>query len=121
MLLLQSSDSGDRPRGRLLLESSAKIAEQIGMAALQARIMLVLDESKSKPQPYPAGLTQREVEVLRLIANGVSKRVIAEQLFITQNTVANHVKSILDKSESTNRTEAAAFAIRTGLLAHTNE
>ncbi|NQW18023.1 MAG: AAA family ATPase [Chloroflexi bacterium] len=119
ILLLLSSDSGDRERGRLLLESARGIAEQIGMAGLLARITSIAELAVSKPQPYPAGLTQREVEVLRLIADGVSNRLISEQLFITQNTVANHVKSILDKTESVNRTEAAAFAIRTGLLTDT--
>jgi len=116
VLLPQSSDSGDRERGRLLLESSSEIAKQVGMASLVTRIASVVDESDSKPPPYPAGLTQREVEVFQLIANGVSNRVISEKLFITQNTVANHVKSILDKTQSANRTEAAAFTIRTGLL-----
>ena len=65
--------------------------------------------------PTPAGLTPREVEVLRLIASGRSNRDIAEQLFITSNTVANHVKNILSKTGSANRTEAAAFAVENGL------
>ena len=67
------------------------------------------------PRPLPAGLTVREVEVLRLIATGRSNRGIADELFITTNTVANHVKNILSKTDSTNRTEAAAFAVEHGL------
>ncbi len=63
------------------------------------------------PVPPPAGLTVREVEVLSLIASGRSNRAIADELFITTNTVANHVKNILSKTESANRTEAAAFAM----------
>jgi pimeloyl-ACP methyl ester carboxylesterase/DNA-binding CsgD family transcriptional regulator len=58
----------------------------------------------------PAGLTPREGEVLRLIASGRSNRDIASELFITTNTVPNHVKNILSKTGSANRTEAAAFA-----------
>ncbi|MBI4198643.1 MAG: response regulator transcription factor, partial [Chloroflexi bacterium] len=51
------------------------------------------------PAPaYPAGLTQREVEVLRLVVLGKSNREIAEALVLTRNTVANHVKRILDKT-----------------------
>ena len=66
--------------------------------------------------PAPAGLTRREVEVLKLIAAGRSNRDIAGELFITSNTVANHVKNILSKTGSSNRTEAAAFAVDKGLL-----
>ena len=69
------------------------------------------------PQPYPDGLTQREVEVLRLIAVGKSNRDIANALFVSPNTVANHVRSILTKTSTANRTEAAAYARRHDLLA----
>ena len=65
--------------------------------------------------PMPAGLTAREGEVLKLIASGRSNRDIAGELFITTNTVANHVKNILSKTDSANRTEAAAFAVANGL------
>jgi pimeloyl-ACP methyl ester carboxylesterase/DNA-binding CsgD family transcriptional regulator len=65
--------------------------------------------------PIPANLTPREVEVLRLLAAGQTNRDIAAELFITINTVANHVKNILSKTDSANRTEAAAFAGRHGL------
>ena len=64
---------------------------------------------------FPADLTLRETEVLRLIAAGHTNRDIADELFITTNTVANHVKNILSKTDSANRTEAAAFAVRHGL------
>jgi DNA-binding NarL/FixJ family response regulator len=61
-------------------------------------------------------LTQREVEVLRLIAIGKSNRDIANMLFVSPNTVANHVRSILTKTNTANRTEAAAYARRHDLL-----
>ena len=64
---------------------------------------------------HPDGLTPREIEVLRLIASGKSNQDIADEPFITQNTAANHVKNILGKTESANRTEAAAYAIVRGL------
>ncbi len=63
----------------------------------------------------PDGLTPREVEVLRLIANGRSNREIASELVISFNTVTNHVKNILGKTGCANRTEAAAYAIPRGL------
>jgi DNA-binding CsgD family transcriptional regulator len=65
--------------------------------------------------PIPADHTARESEVLQLIAAGLTNRDIAADLFITTNTVANHVKNILSKTESSNRAEAAAFAVRHGL------
>jgi pimeloyl-ACP methyl ester carboxylesterase/DNA-binding CsgD family transcriptional regulator len=61
------------------------------------------------------GLTPREIEVLGLIAEGKSNQEIASTLYLSLNTVANHVKSILSKTACTNRTEAAAFAIRNNL------
>ena len=64
---------------------------------------------------YPDGLTQREVEVLRHIIAGATNQDIADALFITTNTVANHVKNILSKSNTENRTGAAAYGIRQGL------
>ena len=60
-------------------------------------------------------LSEREVEVLRLLAQGKSNPQIAEALFITRNTVQNHVGSILTKTNLSNRTEAAVYAQQHGL------
>jgi DNA-binding NarL/FixJ family response regulator len=57
-----------------------------------------------------AGLTGREVEVLRLLAAGKTNRQIAATLFISPNTVSHHLRNIFAKSGATNRTQAAAFA-----------
>jgi DNA-binding NarL/FixJ family response regulator len=59
---------------------------------------------------YPAGLSEREVEVLRLIASGKSNSQIASELFISLNTVVRHVSNILTKTGLNNRTEAASYA-----------
>ncbi len=65
---------------------------------------------------YPDNLTGREVEVLRLIAAGRSNSQIGEELFISVKTVGNHVSSILSKAGVANRSEAAAYAVRQGLV-----
>jgi DNA-binding NarL/FixJ family response regulator len=64
---------------------------------------------------HPSGLSEREVEVLRLIAAGRSNQQIADELYISLNTVARHVAHILDKTGAVNRTGAAAYAFREGL------
>jgi NarL family two-component system response regulator LiaR len=63
-----------------------------------------------------ATLSDREVEVLKLIAEGLSNRQIAERLFISEKTVKNHVSNILDKLHVNDRTEAALAAVRHGLV-----
>lgn len=66
---------------------------------------------------WPAGLTTREVEVLRLVARGFSNREIAERLVISRKTAGNHVEHIYSKIGATNRARAALFAMRHGLMA----
>ncbi|MFD7023261.1 AAA family ATPase [Promicromonospora sukumoe] len=68
------------------------------------------------PARRPAGLTEREVEVLRLVAQGLSNREIARSLVISGNTAANHVRSILLKTGCENRTRAARYAATHDLL-----
>ena len=65
----------------------------------------------------PDGLTARETEVLRLLGEGLSNRDIAGRLVISENTAANHVRRILAKTGSENRTQAAMYAAAQGLLA----
>jgi len=64
----------------------------------------------------PAGLTQREVEVLRLLARGLSNKDIARQLVISPKTVGNHVEHIYTKIDASTRAAAGLFAMRHGLL-----
>jgi DNA-binding CsgD family transcriptional regulator/tetratricopeptide (TPR) repeat protein len=65
---------------------------------------------------FPDGLSQREVEVLRCLAKGYSNREIASELHIAQNTAANHVRNIMQKTSSVNRTQAAIYATRHSLV-----
>ncbi|CAL9380889.1 Transcriptional regulatory protein DegU [Nocardiopsis dassonvillei] len=61
-------------------------------------------------------LTPREAEVLKLVARSLNNRTIGERLFITENTVKNHVRNILEKLQVHSRTEAAIYAVRAGYL-----
>jgi DNA-binding CsgD family transcriptional regulator len=85
------------------------------MAALLGRIRR-LRAGPAKPIPLPDGLSPREAEVLSLLALGLSNRELAAALSISDHTAANHVKNILRKTGSVNRTEAASYAHRRGLV-----
>ncbi len=63
----------------------------------------------------PDDLSPREAQVLELVARGLSNREIGAELSISEHTAANHIRSILRKTESSNRTEAASYAHRHGL------
>jgi DNA-binding NarL/FixJ family response regulator len=66
---------------------------------------------------FPAGLTAREVEVLRLVASGATNRQIAELLHLSVGTVNSHLTNILNKIGCENRTAATTFALQHGLVA----
>jgi DNA-binding CsgD family transcriptional regulator len=105
--------------------SSARVDEQADHARDLAerhglvRVRRLLGEDGAHTAglgPGPDGLTTRELEVLRLIGRGRSNREIATDLFISEHTAANHVRSILMKTQSANRTAAARYAMRHRLL-----
>jgi DNA-binding CsgD family transcriptional regulator len=98
-----------------LLEEAVAIAERLGIRGLGERAGGLRAAAIPAAPAWPAGLTGREVEVLRLIAAGRSKRAIAEALFISPNTVLHHVSNIFTKTGAANRAEAAAYATRHGL------
>ncbi len=64
----------------------------------------------------PAGLTEREIEVLRLLARGLSNKEIAQRLVISRKTVGKHVEHIYAKIDTPNRAAASLFAAQHGLL-----
>jgi NarL family two-component system response regulator LiaR len=89
-----------------------------GQPSLEPSIALkVLQELSQPPQrpPMPEPLTEREMEVLRLLAQGKSNREIANQLVITELTVRTHVSNILGKLHLASRTQAALYALKEGL------
>jgi DNA-binding NarL/FixJ family response regulator len=71
------------------------------------------DNTQAVPGPR---LTAREMEVLRLVARGMNNRDIARELFISENTVKNHVRNILEKLQLHSRMEAVVYAVRAKLL-----
>lgn len=74
-----------------------------------------LDQSAPLPQTIE-GLSPRETEVLGLVTKGLTNKQIGGQLHIAENTVKNHLRNILDKLHLNNRAQAAAYAVRHGLI-----
>jgi DNA-binding NarL/FixJ family response regulator len=70
----------------------------------------------SEEESFYADLTDREQDVLRLIANGLSNSQIAEQLVISENTVKGHVSNILSKLHLADRTQVAVYAWQKGIV-----
>ena len=68
------------------------------------------------PADEEANLSPREDEVLRLVAQGATNREIADSLFISENTVKTHLRNIMDKLHLANRSQAAAYAVKRGLV-----
>jgi NarL family two-component system response regulator LiaR len=89
-----------------------------GESSLHPTIALKLIRELRQPSTLPPTddpLTDREVEVVKLVAQGLTNQEIAELLFISERTVGNHIGSILGKLHLANRTQAALYALRKGL------
>ncbi|MDX6521554.1 MAG: hypothetical protein QOF08_2159 [Gaiellales bacterium] len=101
---------GDRDQAEALLSEAASLAARIGMATLLGRIQAL--GARTPSSGGPDGLSPREVQILGLIARGLSNREIGRTLSISEHTAANHIRSILRKTGCANRTEAASYAHR---------
>jgi NarL family two-component system response regulator LiaR len=89
-----------------------------GEPSLHPSIALKLMRELNQPPDLPPTeepLTEREVEVLKLVARGLTNQEIAETLVISERTVGNHIGNILGKLHLANRTQAALYALRQGL------
>jgi len=94
--------------GRLLdLDAARRLFTQLDAQPYLARIE---QQSAPAPRATPGLLSDRELQVLRLLASGKTNRAIAEELFISEKTVARHVSNIFDKAGVSSRTGAAAWA-----------
>ncbi|OBB85189.1 helix-turn-helix transcriptional regulator [Mycobacterium sp. 852002-30065_SCH5024008] len=109
---LFAASCGRTDDARRLADEARAIAAAIG----QARVVDLAASVLAAGPVGPDGLTEREVEVLRLLAEGLSNRAIGERLFISTNTAANHVRNILIKTGAANRTQAAMYAADHELL-----
>jgi DNA-binding CsgD family transcriptional regulator len=122
---------GDRERAELALRAAMERANRLGAAPLRdemlafaRRARLSVDASEERPPDASTasvraslGLSERELEVLALVAEGYTNRRIGEVLFITEKTAGHHVSNVLGKLGVASRVEAAALAHRVGLLA----
>ena len=96
------------------LRSEVKIGRLDGDAA--EAVLVAAGHRRSRRQELPAGLTAREVEVLRLLARGLSSKEIAAQLVISPKTARNHIEHIYAKTGATSRVTASLFAAQRGLI-----
>jgi DNA-binding NarL/FixJ family response regulator len=106
---------GQRDRATVLARRAGVIAEDLGLPGRWGAADAA-GPPAVEADVLPDGLSARELAVLRLVAEGLSNRVIGERLYISPNTVANHVRAILQKTGCANRTDATAYAARNALL-----
>ena len=105
---------------RTLLGQALNLFRELGMEAEAAhareRLRTLPRQPGASGHPaYPAGLSAREAQVLKLIAAGMSNRQIGRELSLSERTIANHITNIFNKTATENRAAATAFAIRHGL------
>jgi DNA-binding CsgD family transcriptional regulator len=120
--LCASGSPADRAEGRRTAERARAMAEPIG----QGRVLAILDGThpvhrvrpvRSAPsRPTTDGVTARELEVLGLLADGASNADIAASLVISHHTAANHVRHIMTKTGTANRTQAVMTAVAKGWI-----
>ncbi|HEY7501087.1 MAG TPA: response regulator transcription factor, partial [Vicinamibacterales bacterium] len=104
---------GDVDGRRLELDAARRLFAELDAFSSIGRA----DEASARAAPQPAGsLSEREVQVLRLIASGKTNRAIADALFISEKTVARHVSNIFDKTGVSSRAGATAWAYQRNLM-----
>jgi len=117
--------TGEREHGLERLVEAHRIAQRLAAEPLTTRVAaavtaaggsLELLGSRAAARHSHAGLSRRELEVMRLVAQGLTNREIAEQLVLSTRTIDMHVRSILVKLRCRTRTEAAGRAAQLGLL-----
>ncbi|MGN6814204.1 MAG: response regulator transcription factor, partial [Thermomicrobiales bacterium] len=111
--------TGSRDSAQAVLAEARAILEPLEAKPALARADAIgarlAAPAAAPPTAYPAGLSAREVEVLRLVAQGLTDGQVAERLFLSPRTVGTHLRAIYNKLGVDNRTAATAFAIEHGL------
>ena len=98
---------------RVVADGQSLISPSMAIKLLDEFKQMARTDRQAVPTPR---LTERELEVLRLVAQGLNNREIAKQLFISENTVKNHVRNILEKLQLHSRMEAVMYAVREKIL-----
>ncbi len=100
---------------RAVAEGQSLISPSMATKLLTEFASMIKRGDERQPVPGPR-LTEREMGVLRLVARGLNNRDIAKALFISENTVKNHIRNILEKLQLHSRMEAVVYAVREKLL-----
>jgi DNA-binding NarL/FixJ family response regulator len=111
----ERTEEFDRTAG-MLLGADDYIVKPFAGGEFIARVRRAIDRSSAGRAPQRSDLTPRELEVLKLLADGLGQKKIAQALFITQKTVATHIQRILTKLDVHSRAEAVAYVHRNHLF-----
>jgi DNA-binding CsgD family transcriptional regulator len=106
----------DQQRADELITEATRATERFGLTALGSKLHALAGTHHPPPVSTPDTLSARELEILGLLAQGRTNRQIGQALFISEHTAANHIRNILRKTGCANRTDAAAYAHRHGLV-----
>jgi DNA-binding NarL/FixJ family response regulator len=122
--LARQNRRGGPDRAARMLDDVIATARRVGMPVLEANATALARElaiegnaAVTMPTGLVVDLTPREREILACLVDGLSNANIGRALHVSPNTAANHVRSILAKTGCANRTEAAAWSVRNGIVA----
>lgn len=101
---------------RNVMGGQSQISPSMATKLLSEFQTMVKKEDRPSPASTSPRLTEREMEVLKHVAKGLNNRDIAKQLFISENTVKNHIRNILEKLHLHSRMQAVVYAVREGML-----
>jgi len=114
--LLKEISTEEIPQAiRSVVSGQSRISPSMASKLLTEFATMSKQAAERRLMPPPR-LTERETEVLKLVANGLNNRDIARELFISENTVKNHVRNILEKLHLHSRMEAVVYAVRQNIL-----
>jgi DNA-binding NarL/FixJ family response regulator len=111
--LLKDADSMDVARAIRAVASGESVLDAVTTSKVLSKFKAMSERTE---KGNPEGLTDREIEILTLIANGDSNREIGRKLFLSEKTIKNYITSIFQKLQTNDRTQAAVYAMRRGLI-----